>query len=231
MPAPSALIFSRLEFIARALPVFHHEREVWRRRVYQSAGYRRALTQDLKRQIRPEDHETVVLQVGAYADGPAAYGTTPVITYQDSLAAEYWDSPFVPAALRANHKLREQHLAFEKKVASSAARILASSEYMRRSFIENYGIPEERVINAGIGMNVTPPAEKPARDFSRNVFLFIGKEFYRKGGEMLVAAFARLQAEKADTELHIIGPVSAPPEIQGIPRPSFPRLSQPKKRC
>ena len=210
------LSISGAEFMLRALPRFHPKREVWRRRVYQDVGYRRALTRALKRKVEDADHDTVILQLGAYADGPAVYGATPLMTYQDSLAAEYWTSPFVPQELVGNIRMKEKHLAFEKKIAQGAQRVLVTSDYMRRSFIENYAVLPERVVSVGMGMNATIPETMPARDYTRNIFLFIGKEFYRKGGKFLVAAFAKLKSVLPSAELHIVGPVQAPQETQGV---------------
>lgn len=212
------LDISRAEFLLRAAPRFHRDREVWRRRVFQSRGYREALTADLRRKMRPEDRDTVILQVGAYADGPAAYaGAAPVVTYQDSLAAEYWSSPFVPEALRRDARLKQAHWDYEIAVAKGAARVLTQSEHTRRSYIENYGVAPDKVENVLIGFNADPPSSLPRKDYSRPEILFIGKEFRRKGGDMLAPAFARVRERHAGAVLHVVGPPERPTDLPEAP--------------
>lgn len=214
------LELSRADFMLRAAPRYHPQREVWRRRVYQSRDYRDALTADLRSKRRADDRGTVILQVGAYADGPSVYrGIAPVVTYQDSLAAEYWSSPFVPPTLRRDEKLKREHWDFEIAVAKGAARVLTQSEHTRRSYIANYGLAPEKVENVRIGFNAEPPTALPTKDYRRPEVLFIGKEFERKGGDLLAPAFARLRARFPDATLHVVGPPARPsslPEAPGI---------------
>jgi hypothetical protein len=207
---------SKLEFALRALPAYSSDREVWRRRVYQSASYRRALTQRARRESEKRPHADLVLQLGAYADGPSAFGPVPVLTYQDGNAAEFRKSPNTPAALKSDDRLYEGCIAFERHVAAGAARILTTSETLRRSFIEDYGVDPQKVVSVGIGVNIEPPASLPRRDFSRVELLFVGKEFRRKGGDALIAAFARVRARHKQARLHIVGPPTPPAEIAGV---------------
>lgn len=212
------LDIARAAFLLRAAPRYHPNKEVWRRRVFQSRSYREALTADLRRKIRPEDKNTVILQVGAYADGPSAYaGIAPVVTYQDSLAAEYWSSPFVPEGLRLDARLKQQHLDFETGVARGAARVLTQSEQMRRSFIKNYALAPDKVENVRIGFNADPPPSLPAKDYRRPEILFIGKEFDRKGGDLLAPAFAALRAQRPEATLHVAGPPRRPASLPDAP--------------
>lgn len=207
---------SKLEFAWRAAHAYSSDREVWRRRVFQSLGYRRALTARAKAEGARRDLGDVVLQLGAYADGPAAFGPTPVVTYQDGNAAEFRKSPNTPQALKNDARLYEGCLAFERGVAAGAARVLTTSDYLRRSFIEDYGVSADKVISVGIGVNVDPPAARPRRDFAAAEILFIGKEFKRKGGDALIAAFASFRQSRPDARLHIVGPPTSPPEIAGV---------------
>lgn len=208
----------KADFALRAAPRYHPDREVWRRRVFQSRSYRDALTRDLRRKMRPEDASTVILQVGAYADGPAAYtGVAPVVTYQDSLAAEYWSSPFVPEALKRDTRLKREHWDYEIAVAAGAARVLTQSEHTRRSYIANYGIAPEKVENVLIGFNAAPPSALPLKDYARPEILFIGKEFRRKGGDLLAPAFAKVRARHPSAVLHIVGPPERPADLPDAP--------------
>src|SRR5262249_36918175 len=44
---------------------YHRDREVWRRHYYMSRPYRRALTEEVRRRLRPDDFEHDFLQIGA----------------------------------------------------------------------------------------------------------------------------------------------------------------------
>lgn len=216
------LSISKAAFALKAAPRYHPDKEVWRRRVYQSRGYRTALTEVLRRRVAPEDAGTVVLQVGAYADGPAVYaGIAPVVTYQDSLAAEYWSSPYAPEAIRRDENLKRQHWGFEIAVARGAAKVLTNSEHTRRSYIDNYGLAPEQVVNVGIGYNAASPQALPVKDYAAPEIIFIGKEFHRKGGDLLIEAFAEIRRRFPKARLHIVGPVTAPPELAGADGVTF----------
>lgn len=208
----------KAEFLLRSAPRWHPSKEVWRRRVYQSAGYRRALTRDLKRKIEDADRDTVVLQLGCYADGPAAYrGIAPVMTYQDGLGAEYWLSPYSPEAIKRDTRLRAEHWGFEIGVSKGAARILTSSEYARQSFIDNYGVEPAKAVSVGIGYNTKIPATRPTKDYSRPEIVFIGKEFERKGGDLLHDAFVEIRRVHPQAVLHVIGPPTRPASLPDAP--------------
>jgi starch synthase len=204
----------RSEFILRAAPRWHPDKEVWRRRVFQSRGYRQALTRDLRRKIAAADRDTVVLAIGSYADSPAAYkGLAPVMTYQDGLGAEWWLSPYAPEAIKRDLKLREQHWSFEIGVADGAARVLTSSDYMGRAFVKYYRTAPEKVLSVGIGCNTALPNRQPQKDYARPEIVFIGKEFHRKGGDLVADAFGEVKRSFPDAVLHVIGPRSRPQEL------------------
>jgi glycosyltransferase involved in cell wall biosynthesis len=79
-----------------------------------------------------------------------------------------------------------------------------ATPWAARSVIEDYEIPSEKVYVAWIGANhrVTPPKEK---DLTRPRFLFVGREWERKNGPMVVRAFERLRAEVPAARLDVVG--------------------------
>jgi glycosyltransferase involved in cell wall biosynthesis len=58
----------------------------------------------------------------------------------------------------------------------------------------------------GAGINTGKLPNVPARDFSRARFLFVGKDFERKGGDFLLQAFADVRKKVPHAELLIVGP-------------------------
>lgn len=94
------------------------------------------------------------------------------------------------------------------------ARVLATfSENVARSLTRDYGVEPGRIVVVGAGANVFP-AEAPRRDDGRTV-LFVGKEFGRKGGPVLLDAFARLRRRVPRARLLVAGPREAPPLPEG----------------
>jgi glycosyltransferase involved in cell wall biosynthesis len=75
-----------------------------------------------------------------------------------------------------------------------AAALVAWSEWVRRSLVDDYGVAAERihVIPAGTRVPERPPGRSPAE---RLRVLFVGGQFERKGGETLLAAVAGLGIE------------------------------------
>jgi glycosyltransferase involved in cell wall biosynthesis len=91
-----------------------------------------------------------------------------------------------------------------------AAGILASSTWARDSFVEDYGVPPERVHVLPIGADTDywrplpqaqqPPQREPAPKVQ---LLFVGGHLERKGGRLLLDVFRQLRLhERAD--LHIV---------------------------
>jgi glycosyltransferase involved in cell wall biosynthesis len=88
--------------------------------------------------------------------------------------------------------------------------IMTMSEWLRRSFIEDYRQDPARVVNVGAGANLAAVPDLPERAWDPPRFLFVGIEWERKGGPEVLDAFERLRGVIPDAELWIVGP-SAPP--------------------
>jgi glycosyltransferase involved in cell wall biosynthesis len=110
----------------------------------------------------------------------------------------------------------------ELSVYQRASGIFTLSERLRRSFIEDFGLPESRVhaVHAGPNFDVTRIACEPARvagDAARApTILFVGRQFHRKGGDVLVAAFRRVRERLPAAQLLIAGPPAPPAQDPGI---------------
>jgi glycosyltransferase involved in cell wall biosynthesis len=146
----------------------------------------------------------------------------------DQLAAHYNHQPDKPGLLSA-YKHRQN-----VKVFQGASRILTWSNWARRSFIEDYGVRENvlQVIPIGVDLDLWCPAwpnkrEKPVR------ILFVGGEFKRKGGDLLLQAFRQLAPETAELVLVTRSPVAA---VEGVTvyhnlQPNSPELVALFKSC
>ena len=191
---------------ALAVPRAGLSREGWRRRVLRSRSYREALTRRLAREAARRAPCDVVLQLGAYADGPRVFGV-PVLTYQDGSAATYAASPYAEAAGRAPVA---EALRFEAAVARRAARVLTTSRWLADRMTAAYGLPVGRVHSVGLGVARGVRWSPADHDYAAPRLLFVGVEFDRKGGPTLLRAFARVREAVPNAELHLVGPHARP---------------------
>ena len=97
-----------------------------------------------------------------------------------------------------------------------AERLVAWSEWAKRGLVDRYEVPPEKV-------TVIPPGvdcgQWAARERSHSThdagpvrILFVGADFTRKGGAILLAAVRRLRAGGAEVELDVVTRDTIPPE-------------------
>jgi glycosyltransferase involved in cell wall biosynthesis len=108
----------------------------------------------------------------------------------------------------------------ESEIYRSAAGIFTLSERLRRSFVEDFGVSPSRVhaVHAGPNFDVTRIPRDAARDDPNHppTILFVGRQFHRKGGDLLVQAFRRVRERIPEARLTIAGPLSLPMQEPGI---------------
>jgi len=86
-----------------------------------------------------------------------------------------------------------------------AARVFTMSNHSRRVLLEQYNLPEEKVICVGAGYNAPPPQQPHPRRFERKNILFIGLDWHRKGGPELLQAFRIVRQKHPHATLTIVG--------------------------
>lgn len=92
----------------------------------------------------------------------------------------------------------------ERALYRGATAIACFSENVARSMIRDYGVDPGRVAVVGAGANVFP--EHAARRDDGRTVVFVGKEFARKGGQVLLEAFARVRRAFPKVRLLVAGP-------------------------
>jgi len=164
------------------------------------------------RALRPAPQ--VVLQNGALF-GP---GDPPPFTYVLLLdhtralaeASPGWRDAGVPAPLRYGNGW----FAREAAVYRGAAALAAFSLNAARSLVRDYGVDPTRVHVVGAGANVFPETA-PRRDDGLTV-AFVGYDFTRKGGRVLLEAMALLRERLPKARLLVAGaptPEHVPPGV------------------
>jgi glycosyltransferase involved in cell wall biosynthesis len=101
-----------------------------------------------------------------------------------------------------------------------AAAIFTISERLKKSFVDLYGIDPSRVYTAYAGPNfdmslIEATLQQPKRNTAPTI-LFIGKEFKRKGGDTVAAAFAKLRETLPAARLMFAGTAALPVEFQSL---------------
>jgi glycosyltransferase involved in cell wall biosynthesis len=88
-------------------------------------------------------------------------------------------------------------------IYSSARTCAAASRWTADSLARDYGVEPERIAIVGFGANHRPSAGE--RDWSSPRFLFVGIDWERKGGPLLLRAFARVREAIPAATLDVIG--------------------------
>lgn len=149
----------------------------------------------------------VILQVGATFTPPHS-DALPFALYCDwnmTLSQRYRDECPTATSGLSERGFRANN-ARQRELYRRAATIFTISERLRRSFVEDYGVPAERVVVAYPGANVDPGVGAIDRPEGPGRVLFVGVEFERKGGPELLAAFRDVRRKVPGATLTIIGP-------------------------
>ncbi len=184
--APSGL--RRLVLGART---FRPSRSAWRAGFQTSLRAHRALERTLAERTAdlPRSFD-LALQVHGWVSGqPRPYA---LFVDQTRLMADRgW-----PDWLRLRERERSELLALERQMYSQAGHIFVMGSVARESVVADYGVDPRRVTIVGGGPNFDrlPAVAGPAPG---RTILFVGRDFERKGGDVLIQAFKRVRANCA----------------------------------
>lgn len=101
-----------------------------------------------------------------------------------------------------NAKTFKYQLTRQRELIGNDKTILSMSHWLT-SFINKE--TAHRAVYVGGGIN-TPLIETPIKNRDKQTFLFVGRDFYRKGGDIVVSAFNRLKSKYPNAKLIIAGP-------------------------
>lgn len=99
----------------------------------------------------------------------------------------------------------ERWYALERMLYRSAGCVVSASDWVTRSLVGDYGVDPALTVTVGEGCSLEA-SDEPTKHYDGKTILYVGYEFKRKGGEVLLAAFERVAAEIQDAELLIAGP-------------------------
>ncbi len=214
--------------LLNALMVIHPNRRRWQERFYQNVAAFRLRSQRVARHLRSLDgHADLVVQVGGLFDARWNDVPLPSIIYTDYTMCL---SARKPEAGRSplNAQQLKQWVTLERQAYQRALHICTRGQFVRTSIIEDYGIDPARVTAIGGGVNFERLPQLSARSMSRPpTALFIGIDFYRKGGDLLLQAFAEVRSQVPDARLLLVTgediPAALPREGVEVLKPTWDR--------
>ncbi|HEU5011546.1 MAG TPA: glycosyltransferase family 4 protein [Roseiflexaceae bacterium] len=122
----------------------------------------------------------------------------------DRMGKHYGHQPDTPGPLQ-----RYKH-ALNVTTLRGAAHVLPWSRWTRDSLIRDYGVAPDRITVVSPGVDTARWRPAPRNDSHMLRILFVGSDFHRKGGDVLLQAFRMLP--KGTAELHIVTSLDIAPE-------------------
>lgn len=104
----------------------------------------------------------------------------------------------------------------ERRYYRGALLVMTAGRSARGSVIEDFGVPEERVVAIGGGVNFEELPVTPAREGAVRRILWVGLDWERKGGDVLREAFSLVREEFPDAVLTLVGKVPDGVEGPGV---------------
>lgn len=140
------------------------------------------------------------VQVGTNFQLPAGlpYVTLEDMTVRQGLALHPVFSRMSPRGV-AGWERRRAHVYARARVCTAA------SHWVADSLIADYGIAPERTAVVGLGANHLTDPGNEGRDWGTPQFLFVGLDWERKGGPILLRAFSDVRSAHPDATLDLVG--------------------------
>jgi len=160
----------------------------WRRSLRNNAFAFRRRSHLISRRLRAARQRTdVVLQVGGVFDARWDERQAPSVIYTDYTARMAAERPLG----RRTPRDVERWVQLERRAYERAHTLCVRSKMVRDSLVMQYGTPAGRVHVVGGGANVDGlPSCRPSVGHNPPTALFIGRDFMRKGGDLVLEAFA-----------------------------------------
>ena len=177
--------------------------------------YARLAHARLKQQERRHSDITAILSIGEHGAT-----SSPLYIYQDFCfghGLQLMDRGLIPHGWNAiSRRALERRAASQAETYARAAGVFTMSAWNARYLREAGLVPADRihVVHAGVNVPVEPPDPHYRRDRRarhERVIAFVGRDFLRKGGDLVVKAFQQVRRSAAHpVKLVIAGPASWP---------------------
>jgi glycosyltransferase involved in cell wall biosynthesis len=181
-------------------PTAWHGRAQFHRHIVKTRYYFSAARRDLMKQLTPGDY-AFTFQTQSMID--ASSPGTPHFIYTDHTHLENLKYPMSTAATPVSYRWAR----LEQSVYRNASMVFTMSHNISRSLIEEYECPPDKIACVYAGSNVTSVASGAidSSRFSNKEILFVGVDWERKGGPVLLEAFRSVRQTHPDAKLTIVG--------------------------
>jgi glycosyltransferase involved in cell wall biosynthesis len=180
-----------------------------------SATWDRVVSRELEASLRKTSVDAVI------EIGDLAVLDLPFYLYQDlsfDVLEKFYNSAGVPGFDTINLDTIKRRQDRQHKLYESAAGVFAMSEWFANTLVEWSGIPRHKVTVAYAGMNSIEataeyytPLETEVTQYRPVKLLFVGRDFLRKGGDIVLGALAQLRREYTPhVQLTVAGPGTWP---------------------
>jgi alpha-maltose-1-phosphate synthase len=212
-----------------ALRTWSSDRKRWVAKYHLSPAAFQARSRNAQRAVQAAGPLDAVLQYGATFDasgmGPPVYLFCDSNTLFSSQQPTSWGHALTP-------RQRAAAVACEGGIYRASSAIFTMSQYIADSFVADFGLPQPAVMRVGAGPNADPTellaiARSSAPVTTSPTILFIGREFERKGGDVLVDAFERVRQRIPTARLLVAGPATRMPLPDGAEFLGFLNRTQP----
>lgn len=147
-----------------------------------------------------------------------------ILDYTEALAYRNWRD-WAPFATEASLRAR---LLCERRAYHNAVHLFPFGNATRRSLIEDYGVDPVKITVIGSAGYFTDTASAGRTFGSRRILCYCGDgtDFYRKGGDRVLAAFRTVRRQIPDAKLAVVGGCS---EFDGPGIENYGYVSSPEK--
>jgi glycosyltransferase involved in cell wall biosynthesis len=197
----------RPEIILNFFIAFFCFKSNWKRYFKRTTYAFRLMTKIAQNYIRKNKHKyDIILQSGVIFSVSFDKPPLPYYLYLDHVYQISKRYPLIPGIRGTQPNCAtERWEKLEAKVYTDADKIFTMSVFTKNALMKYYGISESKIIVVGAGPNFENFPEIKEKHYDGKTVLFIGKDFYRKGGETMLSAFRMVRKEISQARLLIVG--------------------------
>jgi glycogen synthase len=126
-----------------------------------------------------------------------------ILDYTEALAYRNWRD-WAPFATEASFRAR---VICERRAYQNAVHLFPFGNATRRSLIEDYGVDPTKITVIGSSASITESDSGQHTFGSKRILCYCGSgtDFYRKGGDRVLAAFRTVREQVPDAKLALVG--------------------------
>lgn len=164
----------------------------------------RTLSRRFGQMLRRSGDHGPMLQVGTLVEVPKEIGPHYMLTDMTIPQAER-EGMFEVGKMSPS-KVQEA-IRVQRRVLHSAKHVFVLTEWCRQSMISDFGLDPDgvTVVYAGANLRLPPGVSETTEKRADREMLFVGIDWVRKGGPLLIEAFRKLRKKLPDATLRIVG--------------------------